>query len=112
MAEPTSTSPRAAALFSPAVQAAITLFRLNEGIEGVDPNALHLELLAQIETVNKGDLQGAEAFLIAQASTLDGLFYSLLRRGLQRIDGPFGTWEPTLRDALKAQSQARATIAA
>lgn len=110
MTAPTNTSPRTAALSSASVQAALTLFRLNAGVEGADANVLHRELLAQIESVNDGDLQGTEARLTAQAATLDGLFHCLLRRGLQRADGPFNTIEPVLRLALKAQSQCRVTL--
>lgn len=109
--KPTDTIQHTAAFSSPAVQAAWTLASLNEGVEGADANALHRELLAQIETVNGGDLKGAEALLTAQASTLDGLFHNLMRRSLTLTEGYYPcNWQEILRLALKAQSQCRVTV--
>lgn len=76
----------------------------------LDPTALADELSAQISAVTKGDLQRAEAMLIAQAHTLEALFYELARRAGLNMGEYLQAAETYMRLALKAQSQCRATL--
>lgn len=76
----------------------------------LDLTALSDELMAQISAVTKGDLQRAEAMLIAQAHTLEALFCELTRRAGLNMGEYLQAAETYMRLALKAQSQCRATL--
>lgn len=76
----------------------------------LDLTALADELSSQIGAVTKGDLARAEAMLIAQAHTLEALFYELARRAGLNIGEYLQAAETYMRLALKAQSQCRATL--
>lgn len=65
----------------PSVKAAIAVRAIAKPALGeLDLTALSDELSAQFGAVAKGNLQRAEAMLIAQAHTLEALFYELARR--------------------------------
>lgn len=66
------------------------------------------ELRVQIKAVQAGDMSRLEAMLITQAIALEDLFVNLTRQGMmqERLSG----MEISLRLALKAQSQCRATL--
>ena len=66
------------------------------------------ELRTQIDAVKRGDMSRLEAMLITQAIALEDLFVNLTRQGMmqERLSG----METSLRLALKAQSQCRATL--
>jgi hypothetical protein len=93
-------------LTKPEILAAWTLHDWQGGITEV--NVLASELSEQIGKVNSGNMKRAEAMLLAQAHTLDGLFNNLARRA-HKQDG-IALVEPYLRLALKAQSQCRTTL--
>lgn len=76
----------------------------------LDLTALADELSVQISAVTKGELQRAEAMLIAQAHTLEALFYELVRRAGLNMGEYLQAAETYMRLALKAQSQCRATL--
>ena len=66
------------------------------------------ELRTQIDAVKRGDMSQLEAMLITQAIALEDLFVNLTRQGMmqERLSG----MEISLRLALKAQNQCRATL--
>lgn len=66
------------------------------------------ELRTQIDAVKRGDMSRLEAMLITQAISLEDLFVNLTRQGMmqERLSG----MEISLRLALKAQNQCRATL--
>lgn len=66
------------------------------------------ELKQQTAAVQVNDLSRAESMLIAQAHTLDGLFARLASQAL--TVGQLDAMDRYMRLALKAQSQARATL--
>lgn len=70
--------------------------------------AMVAEFERQVEAVQTNDLSRAEAMLIAQAHTLDGLFAYLTSHALtaKRLD----VLERYMRLALKTQNQTRATL--
>jgi hypothetical protein len=97
----------------PAVNAAIALTSYNlltvPDVEVQLPDLVN-ELLAQCEAVNRGELNRAEAMLIAQAHALDAIFASLARRASLNFGEYLNSAEKYMRLALKAQSQCRATL--
>ena len=66
------------------------------------------ELKQQTAAIHADDLSRAESMLIAQAHTLDGLFARLTSNALTTAH--LDTMDRYMRLALKAQSQARATL--
>ena len=66
------------------------------------------ELRTQIDAVKRGDMSRLEAMLVTQAISLEDLFVNLTRQGMmqERLSG----MEISLRLALKAQNQCRATL--
>jgi hypothetical protein len=95
----------------PSVKAAVAVQAFAKPALGeLDLTALADELSAQIGAVTKGDLQRAEAMLIAQAHTLESLFYELARRAGLNMGEYLQAAETYMRLALKAQSQCRATL--
>lgn len=96
----------------PSVQAALTLMEFNKMFGEVSLNGLVDNLVAQCDSVSKGDLSRPEALLVAQAHTLDAIFQNLARRASSNMGQYLDAAETYLRLALKAQSQCRATLEA
>lgn len=95
----------------PSVKAAVTVQAFAKPAWGeLDLSALSDELSTQIGAVTKGDLQRAEAMLIAQAHTLESIFHELARRAGLNMGEYLQAAETYMRLALKAQSQCRATL--
>ena len=99
----------------PTVQAGITTLSysqsLTSGGDGeLNLDALIAELRSQCDKVSGGDLQRAEAMLMAQAHTLDAIFGNCARRAALNMGTYLNTAETYLRLALKAQTQCRATL--
>ena len=100
---------KAKAVLGPGLQGAVTLQQVNAPTMGeLDLLALSDELREQADEIRAGKLGKAEAMLMTQASTLDALFHSLTRRALTAEFMP--QFEGYMRMALRAQSQARATV--
>ncbi|GAA4403143.1 hypothetical protein [Quisquiliibacterium transsilvanicum] len=67
-------------------------------------------LRERADAVSKGDLSGAEAMLVAQASSLNAIFAEMARRAAANMGEYLSATETYLRLALKAQAQCRATL--
>ena len=93
----------------PTAQAAITLAEYNTYLGELPTTTFRDELAAQCASASKGDMSRAEAILVAQAHTLDGVFHHMARKAA-RCEYVAHS-EVYLRLALKAQSQCRATLA-
>ena len=93
-------------LTQPEVTAALTIQKWHGVVSEV--NTLSKELATQIDDVHNGSMKRPEAMLLAQAHTLDELFNNLARRAQEQQ--PFQWFEGSLRLALKAQGQCRATL--
>ncbi|MDN7592365.1 hypothetical protein [Burkholderia seminalis] len=76
--------------------------------QDVDLTAFAGELQRQANAVTNGDLSGVETMLMTQANTLDVVFNQLAR--MAATSGYLPKKEIYLRQALKAQSQCRATL--
>ena len=101
----------ATAALRPSIKAAVAVQMFAKPAFGeLDITTLADELSAQIGAVTKGDLQRAEAMLIAQAHTLEALFCELTRRASLNMGEYLQAAETYMRLALKAQSQCRATL--
>lgn len=92
----------------PEVLAAFTIQQYGNSFGELDLQSLVNALEQQGKSVSGGDMNRAEAMLIAQAHTLDAIFNSLAQKAhnsqyLQPL-------ELYLRLSLKAQSQCRATL--
>jgi hypothetical protein len=72
--------------------------------------ALVMELSAQSNRANGGNLKRAEELLVNQAHALDAIFNNLARRAAPNAAQYLGACEVYLRLALKAQSQCRSTL--
>jgi hypothetical protein len=94
----------------PSVRAAVTTQSFSKQFGELNINAVVDELAAQFKTVSHGDLQRAEAMLIAQAHTLEAIFHELARRAALNMGEYINATEIFMRLALKAQSQCRATV--
>jgi hypothetical protein len=100
-------------LLDPATTAGCTLHHLYRGVsEEGNVNGYIAELQQQARAANAGDLSRPEATLTAQAQTLDALFHTLTGWALNNAKegGNAAYFETCMRLALKAQSQARATV--
>ena len=93
-------------LTKPEVSAALTIQKWHGSVSEV--NSLSKELAKQIDDVNNGSMKRPEAMLLAQAHTLDELFNNLARRAQEQQSIQW--FEGSLRLALKAQGQCRATL--
>lgn len=95
----------AKAIIEPEVQAAVTI---QQWESTGDLRAIMKELEHQIQAVNNGNMQRAEAILVTQAHTLNDLFNILARKahGQEYLK----SYEAFLKLALKAQSQCRITL--
>lgn len=94
-----------AILTRPEVQAAVTIQQW-QGLHEV--NALAKTLSSQINDVNNGNMQRAEAMLLAQAHSLDQLFNTFAQRAYRRET--VTSCEVHLKLAFKAQNQCRMTL--
>ena len=92
-------------LIKPSLQAAFTIHEWENTSDAV---SIMDVLSKQIHEVNQGNMNQAEAMLLAQAHTLDALFNNLARRA--KNQQYLNQLEINLRLALKAQSQCRATL--
>jgi hypothetical protein len=79
-----------------------------QSIDHAHINEVVDELSRQTAALNSGDMTRAENMLLAQAHTLDGLFAKLTSQAL--TTNHLDNMDRYLRLALKAQSQARATL--
>ena len=86
----------------------ITNGERQELIDQLDTPSLIDALRQQTKAVQQGDLRAAEAMLMNQATALQSLFVKLTELGLAA--NQLKQWEASLRLALKAQSQCRATL--
>lgn len=98
----------AEAVTSPEIQSALGIGKVRQTSEGTT-SALISEMKSVIQQIKTGDLSQAEAMLIAQAQTLDAVFYQLTSQAFSSTDMH---WEEKMRLALKAQSQSRSTLQA
>lgn len=98
-------------VLDPAMQAAIQLpaLVLVKDLE-LDVGIVRDELRAQCRAVSGGDLSRAESMLVAQSHTLDVLFNMLVRCSARNLGKHLDAADRYMRLALKAQSQARATV--
>jgi hypothetical protein len=88
-----------------------TIAALDRSFGELDLEGLIPQLSQQVATVQSGDLGTAEEMLTAQAYTLDMLFHKLVMRSMQNIKEGYGeAGDAYMRLALRAQSQARATL--
>ncbi len=98
-------------LIDPSMQAAILakdLIRV-EG-DGLEISRVREEIEAQCRAAARGDLTRAESMLVAQSHTLDVLFNMLVRCSARNLGKHLDATERYMRLALRAQSQARATV--
>jgi hypothetical protein len=99
------------AVLKPALRAAFTVSCFTSTSMGaVDLNTLLADLTVHIEKLNDGDLHQGEAMLLSHAHSLDAIFNALAHRGALNIGEHLEAADLYLRLALRAQSQARATI--
>jgi hypothetical protein len=92
----------------PSVTGAVTMQAFKKNFGEIDLMSLIEATQVQIQAVQDGDMNRAEAMLITQAHTLDAIFNTLARRAITSELMPH--LEAYLRLALKSQSQCRATL--
>lgn len=96
---------------APHVNAMMTVQAYAQGIfKDVGVSELCSELKGQIAAVRSGNLERAEAMLVAQAHSLDAIFRNLAQRAALNAGEYIGACETYLKLALRAQSQCRATV--
>jgi hypothetical protein len=102
----------AASALDPTAAAACTITRINAKLPELDVNAFAAELQAKARAANSGNSEPSEAMLVAESHTLDCLFHTLTGWALNHVGqgGNAAYFETFMRLALKAQSQARATV--
>lgn len=89
--------------------------RMTDGWAGLDKPGLAeyaWAIKARADKPATGDLQGASAYLMAQALTLDSIFTEYARVALANLGKHMDASERYMRLALKAQSNSRATLEA
>jgi len=94
-------------IISPAFGAGRAIQKI-DGNEFLDVNALMAVLQEQGKAINDNDMSKPEQMLMAQAQTLEALFYKFVRNGANQTG--LVQFEAQLRVALKAQSQCRMTL--
>ena len=95
---------------SPIVRAAGTARAFAASGMNVDITEAVSVLKERVTSVNGGSMAGADEMLVAQAGALDAIFAELANRAVRNFDaGYLQAGETFLRQALKAQSQCRAT---
>lgn len=102
----------ARAMISPSLNAAIAAHSYQKNLMGDDVPIMDLAdaLRMQSKKVQDGDLSGLEAMLVSQATALQSIFTSLVRRA--QVQTQQRHLEAFLNIGLKAQAQSRATIQA
>lgn len=95
-------------LLRPSLNGAVTIEQFSKQFGAIDLRHLMDSLTEQSKTVSNGDLSRAEGMLITQAHTLDAIFNNLAQKA-SRADC-MDKLDRSLRLALKAQSQCRATL--
>lgn len=76
-----------------------------------DIGDLVIELEAQCEAVNRGDLRSLEKTLVSQVHTLNQVFYESTHRAIRNRDaGYFDAFETYMKLAFRAQAQCRAAV--
>lgn len=97
---------------SPVFANSQTACRFSNGVlsENVEPGDALGMMLSAVAKVRKGDLNDCEATLVAQAVALDAMFNALARKAARHMAGNLSAVETSLRLALKAQGQCRATL--
>lgn len=102
----------AKAAISPSLNAAIAAHSYQKNLLGDDVPLVDLvdALRLQSNKVQDGDLSGLEAMLVGQATALQSIFTSLVRRA--QVQTQQRHLEAFLNIGLKAQAQSRATIQA
>lgn len=107
----TASAARARAAGDPAIRSVSASRTLIEQLLGPqDLNDALRVLEMQIDAASSGDASGLERMLVAQANTLDVIFNQLTGRAAACFGENLGSGEAYMRLALKAQSQARATL--
>lgn len=103
---------KAKAALSPSINAAIATDSYQRNLLGDDVALMDLAdvLTIQAKQVQAGDLSGLEAMLVGQATALQSIFTSLVRRA--QIQTQQKNLEAFLSLGLKAQAQSRATVQA
>jgi hypothetical protein len=103
---------KAKAALSPAMNAAIATESYQRNLLGDDMELIDLVDVLRLQTkrVQDGDLSGLEAMLVGQATALQTIFTSLVRRA--QVQTHQRNLEAFLALGLKAQAQSRATIQA
>lgn len=96
----------------PTTKAAISIKMYCDKQDEVTTEELMKELQRQINKVNDGNMQRAEAILLAQAHTLDFLFAELTKLSHDNMGKHFSAAIKILNMGLKAQSQCRSTLLA
>lgn len=97
----------------PDFNAAQTLMRSQEltGNKQTELTPLIRALREHGERAHANDMRHAETMLVAQATTLDGLFAMLAQRSMRNLqEGSFEVGESYMRLAFRAQAQSRATL--
>lgn len=98
---------------SPALQAACSLEQLAGGTTGQTDLTRSMELATErARRVSGNDLSELEEMLSSQATTLDVVFHTLLRRSAQNMGEHMEAVETYMKLALRAQAQCRSTIEA
>ena len=92
---------------SPSLQSALTIREFSKTLGELDLNCLIDELNKQIGQTIDGNLDRAEAMLMAQAHTLDAIFNRLVSIGIH--SDTLSKLDTYLKLGLRAQSQCRAT---
>ncbi len=94
-------------MISPAFGAGAAIQKI-DGNDFLDVNALIAVLREQGKAINDNDMRKPERMLMAQAQTLEALFYKFVRSGVNQT--ALVQFETQFRIALKAQSQCRMTL--
>lgn len=90
---------------------AATVQAFSKGTLGeIDITEAVFALHDRAKAIQEGNLGGAEALLMAQASSLNAIFAEMARRAAANMGQHLGATESYLRLALKAQAQCRSTL--
>lgn len=96
---------------SPLSTAAHTACLFSHGTFGeIDKAEAVAVIVGQVDKVHKGDMQGVESMLVAQAYALNSVFTEMMRKAVIIKETHAGLLEVYVRMALKAQTQCRATL--
>lgn len=96
-------------ILKPSLNASRIIQEVHKNTDNVTTSELMHKLKKQMEHVSKGDLETAEAMLIAQSHTLDALFTEFSIKAL-RNKGHYDWFKSYINAALKTQNQCRMTL--